>query len=55
MTGILYRSTDKSHFVKHINDIFTGTGILNKQVCYLKGDLNIILLLDEKEFFSNKT
>ena len=51
--GILYWPSDKSDFVKH-NNVFTETGVLDKQECYLLGDLNINLILDEKEIFSNK-
>ena len=47
LLGILYRSPDKS-------DVFSETGVLDKQECYLPGDLNINLILDEKEIFSNK-
>ena len=55
LLGILYRPPDKSDFVKHINNVFTETGVLDKQECYLLGDLNINLILDEKEIFSNKS
>ena len=48
LLGILYRPPDKSDFVKHINNVFTETGVLDKQVCYVLGDLNISLILDEK-------
>ena len=44
----------KSYIVKHIN-IFTETGVLDKQERYLLGDLNINLLLDEKEIFISKS
>ena len=54
LLGILYRPPDKSDFVKHINNVFTETGVLDKQECYLLGDLNINLILEEKEIFSNK-
>ena len=54
LLGILYKSPNKSDFVKHIN-VFTETGALDKQACYLLGDLNINLILDEKEIFSNKS
>ena len=53
--GILYRPPDKSDFVKHINNVFIETGVLDKQECYLLGDVNINLILDEKEIFSNKS
>ena len=57
LLGILYRPPDfvKSDFVKHINNIFIETKILHKQESYLLGDLNINLLLDKKEIFSNKS
>ena len=51
----LYKPPDKSEFVKYINNVFTETGVLDKQECYLLGDLNINLILDEKEIFSNKS
>ena len=35
---ILYRPPDKPDFIKHINNVFTETGILDKQECYLLGD-----------------
>ena len=54
LLGILYRPPDKSDFVKH-NNVFTEAGVLDKQECYLLGDLNINLILDEKEIFSNKS
>ena len=53
--GIFYRPLDKLDFVKHINNVFTETGILDKQECYLLRDLNINLLLDKREIFSNKS
>ena len=53
--GILYRPPNKSDFVKHINNAFTKTGVLDKLDCYLRGDLKINLILDEKEIFSNKS
>ena len=43
LLGILYRS-NKPDFVKNIN-VFTETGVLDKQECYLLGDLTINLLL----------
>ena len=49
LPGILYRPPTKLDFVKHINDVFTETRFLDKQKCYLLGDLNINQLLDEKE------
>ena len=51
LLGILYRPPDKSDFVKHINNVFTETGVLDKQECYLLGDLNINLILDEKVIY----
>ena len=54
LLGILYRPPKKSDFVKYIN-VFTETGVLNKQECYLLGDININLILDKKEIFSNKS
>ena len=36
LLGILCRSPDKS---KHINNDFTKTGVLDKQECYLLGEL----------------
>ena len=53
--GIFYRPLDKLDFVKHVNNVFTETGILDKQECYLLRDLNINLLLDKREIFSNKS
>ena len=47
LLGILYRPPDKSDFVKRINNVFTETGVLDKQECYLLRDLNINLILDE--------
>ena len=55
LLGILYRPPDKADFVKHINNVFTETGVLVKQACYLLGDLNINLIPDKKEIFSNKS
>ena len=55
LLGISYRPPSKSDFVKHINNVFTETGVLDKQELYLLGDLNINLLLDEKEIFNNKS
>ena len=52
LLDILYRPPKKSDFVKYIN-VFTETGVLNKQECYLLGDININLILDEKDIFSN--
>ena len=49
--GILCRSPDESDFVKHINNVFTETGVLEKQEL----ELNANLLLDEIEIFSNKS
>ena len=51
---ILYRPSDKQDFVNHIN-VFIKTGVWNKQECYLPGELNINLILDKKEIFSNKS
>ena len=31
LLGILYKPPNTLHFVKHINDIFTETGVLDKQ------------------------
>ena len=53
--GIFYRPLDKLDFVTHINNVFTETGILDKQECYLLRDLNINLLPDKREIFSNKS
>ena len=47
LPGILYRPPNKSDFDKHIN-VFTETRVLDKKDCYLLGDLNINLTLDEK-------
>ena len=55
LLGILYRPFNKSDFVKHINNVFTETGVLDKEECYLSGDLNINLLLEKKEIFSKKS
>ena len=48
LLGILYRPPNKSDFVKHINNVSTETVVLDKQDCYLLGDLNINLILDKK-------
>ena len=53
LLGILYRPLDKSDFVKHINNVFTETGVLHKQEFYLIGDLNINLILTNKSYISN--
>ena len=45
LLSILYRPPDKSNFVKYINNLFTETAVLDKQECYLLGDLNIHLVL----------
>ena len=45
---LIYIPPNTLYFVKHINDIFTETGVLDKQECYLLRDPNINLLLDEK-------
>ena len=55
LLGILYRPPDKSDFVKHVNNIFTETELLDKQEGYLLGNLNINLILNEKNIFSNKS
>ena len=47
LLGILYRPPNKSDFIKQIN-VFTETGVLNKQESYILGHLNINLLLDVK-------
>ena len=47
LVGILYRPPNKSEFVKHINNAFTETGVLDKQECYLLGDLNTKVKLAE--------
>ena len=47
LLGILYRPPDKSDFIKKVN-VFTETGVLDKQECYILGHLNINLLPDEK-------
>ena len=52
---ILYRPPDKLDFVKHINNVFIETGVLGKQEFYLLRDLNINLILDEKDLLSNKS
>ena len=54
LLDILYRPPNKSDFVNH-NNVFTETGLLDKQEFYLLGDLNINLILEEKEIFSNKS
>ena len=46
LLGILYRPPHQSNFLKQINNIFTETGVLDKQECYLQGDLDINLLFD---------
>ena len=33
LLGILYRTFDKSDFVKNINNVFTKAGVLGKQEC----------------------
>ena len=50
LLSILYRPVNKSDCVKHINNYFTETEVLDKQEPYLLGDLNINLILDEKNF-----
>ena len=55
LLGILNRPFNKSDFVKHINNVFTETWVLDKQECYLSGDLNINLLHNKKEIFSKKS
>ena len=35
LLGILYRPPVKSDLVERINNVFTGTGVLDKQECYL--------------------
>ena len=52
--GIFYRPLDKLDFVKHINNVFTETGILDKQECYLLRDLNIIYSLTREKFSATK-
>ena len=52
--GILYSPPDKSDLVKHINNVFTETGVLHKQECYLLGSLNINLPLTRKKFSVTK-
>ena len=52
---ILYGPPDKSDFVKHNNNVFTETGVLDKEECCLLGDLSVNLLLDEKVIFSNRS
>ena len=54
LLGILYRPPDKSDFVKHINDVLTEPGVLDKQKCYLLGDLNVNLVLTRKKFSATK-
>ena len=55
LNGPPNKSDKSDHLIKHINDVFTGTGALDNQECYLQGDLNINLLLHKKETFSIKT
>ena len=56
LLGILYRPSDKSDFVKRINNVFKETGVLDKEEeCYLLRDLNVNLILGKKEIFSNKS
>ena len=33
--GVLYRPPNQSDFVKHINKVFTETGVLDKQECFI--------------------
>ena len=54
LLGILYRPPNKSDFIKHINNIFTETEVLDKQECYLLGNLNINLILEENGIFSKQ-
>ena len=54
LLGILHKQPDKSDFIKHINNVFTETGVLDKQECYFLGDLNINLILDETEISATK-
>ena len=35
-----YRASNKSDFVKHVNNVFTETGALDKQECYFQRDLH---------------
>ena len=53
--GIICRPPDKSDFVNHINNVWSETGVLDKQERCLLGDLNVNLIRDEKDFFSNKS
>ena len=48
LLGILYRPPDKLDFVKQVKNVFTETGVLNKQERYLAGNLNINVILGEK-------
>ena len=54
LLGILYIPPDKSDFIKQIN-VLTETEFLDKQECYIPGDFNINLLLDEKQILSTKS
>ena len=50
LVGILYGLPEKNDFVKNLEETFTGCSILEKQDCYLLGDLNINLLHNGKIF-----
>lgn len=52
LLGILYRPPSKSEFVRHTHNVFTETGVLDKQQCYLLGDSNINLLFGKKKKLS---
>ena len=45
---------NKSYFLKHINNVFTETKVLDKEDSYHLEEFNVNLLLKEKEIFSNK-
>ena len=53
LLAISYRPPNKSDFVKHIDDVFTETGVLDKEECYLLGESNTNPHYG-KEIFGNK-
>ena len=52
LLGILYRPPSKSEFVRHIYNVFTETGVLDKQQCYILGDSNINLQFGKEKKLS---
>ena len=48
LLDIFYRPPSKSDFAKHINNVFTETGVLDIQECFLTGNLIINLFFEER-------